>query len=83
VGCASLTHPTQERSPDRQRDLIRHALRHPGFSYTIESHKNSHGIVFETARTDLADLETRGLLTKRKVGHAWVFTPIADLEASL
>jgi Fic family protein len=74
-GTAELNH--------RQRDLIRHALRHPGFSYTIESHKNSHGIVYETARTDLADLETRGLLIKRKVGHAWVFTPVENLEASL
>lgn len=67
----------------RQRELIRHALRHPGFSYTIASHRASHGVALQTARTDLADLEARGLLIKRKVGHAWVFTPIADLEARL
>jgi Fic family protein len=67
----------------RQRDLIRHALRHPGSPYTIESHKTTHGVVYETARTDLSDLEARGLLTKRKIGHAWVFTPVEGLERKL
>jgi Fic family protein len=67
----------------RQRDLIRHALRHPGYTYTIESHRASHDVVYQTARTDLLDLEERGLLSKRKVGHAWTFTPVRDLETRL
>ncbi len=74
-GTATLNH--------RQRDLVRHALRHPGFAYTIESHRNSHGVVTQTARTDLLDLVKRGLLSKRKRGRAWEFVPVVDLEARL
>lgn len=74
-GTAGLNH--------RQRELIRHALRHPGFAYTIASHRASHGVVPMTARTDLLDLESRGLLCKRKAGRAWVFTPVEDLERLL
>jgi Fic family protein len=67
----------------RQRELIGHALRHPGHRYTIESHRNSHKVVYETARSDLMDLESRGLLQKRKSGKTWIFTPSQDLEAKL
>jgi Fic family protein len=67
----------------RQRELIRHALRHPGFHYTIESHRRSHNVVYQTARTDLLDLAERGLVTKRKVGNAWHFAPARDLERRL
>lgn len=67
----------------RQRDLIEHALRHPGRDYTIEYHKNTHGVVYETARTDLMDLAERGLFRKRKVGKTWNFSPAADLEEKL
>jgi len=74
-GIAELNH--------RQRELIRHALRHPGFSYTVASHCAIHGVVLMTARTDLQDLEKRGLLSKRKLGKAWVFTPVHDLESKL
>ena len=67
----------------RQRDLINHALCHPGQRYTIEYQKNTHQVVYETARSDMMDLADRGLLRKRKVGKAWVFTPPADLERNL
>jgi Fic family protein len=67
----------------RQRDLITHALRHPGFQYTIESHRMSHNVVYETARTDLLDLQQRGLLRARKIGRTWYFTPREDLEKRL
>jgi len=67
----------------RQRELVGHALRHPGHRYTIESHRNSHKVVYETARSDLMDLEGRGLLQKRKSGKTWIFTPPPDLEARL
>jgi Fic family protein len=67
----------------RQRDLIRHALRHPGQTYTIETHRNSHGVVYETARSDMIELAGRGLMDKRKIGKTWVFTPSDDLEQRL
>jgi Fic family protein len=68
---------------NRQRDLINHALRHPGQHYTVEYHRNMHNVVYETARSDMMDLADRGLLQKRKVGKAWLFTPSADLEERL
>ena len=67
----------------RQRELIRHALRHPGFAYTIEAHRASHGVAPMTARTDLLDLEAPGLLSKAQRGRAWVFTPVRDLASRL
>jgi Fic family protein len=67
----------------RQRDLINHALRHPGQSFTTESHRNSHNVAYETARSDLMDLADRNLVQKKKVGKTWVFTPAADLTEKL
>jgi hypothetical protein len=67
----------------RQRELIGHALRHPGYRYTIESHRNSHSVVYETARRDMMDLAVRGLLQKRRSGKTWIFTPSPDLEQKL
>jgi Fic family protein len=74
-GIAELNH--------RQRELIRHALHHPGFSYTIKTHSASHNVVNQTARADLLDLERRGLLSKRKLGHGFVFIPVEKLEEQL
>jgi Fic family protein len=67
----------------RQRDLIKHALRNPGFRYTIETHRGSHDVVYQTARTDLLDLESRGLLIKQRTGKALEFSPVEDLEGKL
>lgn len=64
----------------RQLALLSHALRHPGGSYTIASHQASHNIVYQTARTDLFDLQRRGLLEARKRGRAYRFVPARDLE---
>ena len=75
AGLAILNH--------RQRELIGHALRHPGERYTIEVHRNSHRVAYETARSDLMDLVDRGLLEKRKHGKTWAFTPAADLNERL
>jgi Fic family protein len=63
----------------RQLALLGHALRHPGGRYTYESHQSSHEVVYQTARTDLLDLERRGLLVMRKVGARFVFRPAPDL----
>ncbi|MBU0719234.1 MAG: Fic family protein [Planctomycetes bacterium] len=67
----------------RQRDLISHALRHPHHRYTIEGHRSSHNVVYQTARTDLLDLADRGLFDAKKVRREWWFTPTPDLEEKL
>jgi Fic family protein len=67
----------------RQREIVSHALRHPHHQYTIEGHKRSHNIVYQTARTDLLSLKERGILDAWKVGKTWYFTPVSDLEAKL
>ena len=67
----------------RQKALIGHALRHPRHRYTIESHKRSHAVVYQTARADLLDLRDRGLLEATKVGRRWLFTPAPGLHGRL
>lgn len=64
----------------RQMSLMRNALKNPGAEYTIKSHQTSHGVSYQTARTDLLALsELHGLLRKYKSGKADVFIAPADL----
>lgn len=67
----------------RQRALIGHALRHPNQLYRIASHMLSHKVAYQTARQDLLDLANRGVLSSKKVGKAWIFSPVANLEKRL
>ena len=67
----------------RQLALLTHALRHPDGEYTIQSHKNSHRIVYQTARTDLLDLSDRRLLVRVRRGRRFVFRVPGDLEERL
>ena len=65
----------------RQTSLLYHALKNPGTEYTIKGHKNSHGVVYQTARNDLLDLsEQYGLLRKFKSKKTDVFIAPAELE---
>ena len=59
----------------RQQALLTHAIRHDSQVYTIESHRNSHGIAYATARSDLLDLVDRGYLARAKRGKELAFTP--------
>lgn len=63
----------------RQYALLSHARKHPGQKYTIQSHKNSHGVAYQTARTDLLHLSTQGLLDKRQFGKTFIYISPNDL----
>ncbi len=65
----------------RQIALMGHAIRNPGATYAIETHKNYHNVVYQTARTDLLQLARLGYLTKRRVGRKLVFTAPPDVLA--
>ena len=67
----------------RQRALLGHALRHPNHRCTIHEHRMNHGVVYQTARTDLLDLVEAGLLASRKISNRWSFTAVDDLERRL
>ncbi len=67
----------------RQVELIRHALKYPYDHYTIESHRKSHNVVYQTARTDLLDLEKRGVLEKIMRGRKMAFSAPKDFATKL
>jgi Fic family protein len=67
----------------RQMALLRHALRHPGFRYTVGSHQASHGVSNQTARSDLQKLVALDLLLPMRQGRREVFSVPADLSQRL
>ncbi|MFI6324137.1 Fic family protein [Nonomuraea sp. NPDC050556] len=64
----------------RQLAVLQHAIRHPKARFTVTSHASSHNVVAQTSRTDLRELEERGLLARvaQGRGHAW--TPVENLS---
>lgn len=64
----------------RQLAVVHHALTHPSFPYTFESHRVSHGVTYQTARTDLIDLAARKLLVRKKSGRRYLFLSPPDLQ---
>jgi len=67
----------------RQLALLTDAIRNPDGAYTFGSHANSHRVTHETARSDLAGLEERGLLRRRSKGRGYIFEPVPDLAQRL
>lgn len=67
----------------RQIDLLESFLRDPGGAATVRTHEQRHGVVPQTARTDLQDLESRGLLTSTRQGRRVVWFPAEDLATRI
>jgi Fic family protein len=59
----------------RQLALVNHAMKGADARYTVESHQRSHGVSYETARSDLLKLVKLKLLEQFKAGRAFVFAP--------
>lgn len=78
------------RSPDLQRlfnyrqiALINRALKKPESVFSVESHRGSHNVTYDTARTDLLKLVDIGLLEKKVVGRAFQFNAVRNLQQKL
>ncbi len=67
----------------RQLALINHALKNSDARYTVESHQRSHGVSYETARSDLLRLANLEILNQRKIGRAFAFYVPHDLRRRL
>ncbi len=67
----------------RQVALLSHALRNPEAEYSVQSHRRSHDVVYESARKDLLELTRQGLLTQGRLGRAMVFRPTSELASQL
>ncbi len=63
----------------RQVALLGHALGNRDAEYTATRHGNSHRVTRQTARTDLKELATLGLLNDTQRGRAFVFRVPPDL----
>ena len=60
----------------RQKSLVYHSIQHPDHVYTVEAHKNTHGIAYDTARKDLMTLASKCFLRKEKEGkRLFLFFP--------
>ena len=68
---------------NRQLAVVNHILRHPDTRITIDGHRSSHRVVYQTARTDLLGLVERGVLDQHKAGRKLYFTPAKDIQRKL
>ncbi len=65
----------------RQLALLRHALKHPRFSYVVQEHQRSHGVSYDVARKDLLNMSDKlNLLIKTKQGKRYYFVAPHDLK---
>ena len=65
----------------RQVALLKHALSHTNFIYSINEYQNSYGIAYETARKDLMQMsDAFSFLKKLKDGRTFVFISPSDLK---
>ncbi|UPT73981.1 MAG: Fic family protein [Elusimicrobiota bacterium] len=65
----------------RQRELLLDALKKPGRSYSIYEHKNTHQVSYQTARTDLQDLQAKGFLSAIRDGKTFRYEATDKLNS--
>jgi hypothetical protein len=60
---------------------LRHALKHPRFSYVVQEHQHSHGISYDVTRNNLLEMaDALKLLRKTRQGKRYYFIAPNDLE---
>lgn len=64
----------------RQLALINHALKNSHHVYTFDSHRRSHDVSYQTARTDLLELARYGMLDTLKIRRTYNFVSPGDLR---
>lgn len=72
-----------QRDPElnhRQRSILGRALRDPEAEFLIAYHRQTHNVVYATARADLLGLVDRGYLKMNERGRTFVFTPRPNLH---
>ena len=67
----------------RQVAMIMSMRKHPDRFYTIQSHRRSHNVTYQTARTDLLRLADLKLVATAKRGRAFVFSLADDFDERL
>lgn len=65
---------------ERQLKVIQDALKRPNAAYTIRIHAINNGVHYLTARQDLDQLSTMGLLLRRKRGVQLIFVVPSNLH---
>jgi len=58
----------------RQADILREMMEHSGEFFSIRKIMLMYSVVYQTARTDLLNLEMRGFLTRQQRGREFLFT---------
>jgi Fic family protein len=73
----------RSRLNHRQMAALRSALAHPEVPMRIDVHQHVHGVVYQTARADLLEMEALGIFYRTKRGNAYEFNAVADLANRL
>ena len=82
AACTHLLHQFSGLN-HRQLAILAHAIKNPGYPYSVGGHQMSHNTAYDTARNDLLSLADLGLLEHRKVGKAHSFIAPKNLRERL
>jgi Fic family protein len=67
----------------RQTRIIQHIMSHPHDILTIKMHQNINKVAYQTARTDLLELEKKSWVKSVKKGKTFYFVPTDNLWEKL